>query len=757
MKNLFHAYDPSYRTSQYVFTSGPHDDETAREVGYMGTQYNISTVAGTVQSHSLSNGERFRYFNRVYPPFSVDALAFATLVKSFKWEQVAVISSTDSLYMPLALDFTENVQENNSTSVSSYFLPPSFSRSMVREVARTILASGIRAVFFAASDELALELFPIAEEIGLFETGFTWLVVSHGMFGSKLHQIKDVVDRVRRHIISGYGNVYDPTNYNFIQSYLNALPSDIVPVTAPVHIAAASYNTIRCGATALHNLLQVKLLCDNPATPDIASSQECVKYESEDGDRETLLRMIRTRSFLSQQGEIQLDRATGDLITNFIVVQPVSVDATWVRGVIQTVNSTAHFNLIDNWVFPDGSSNVPASSSSTRKEEMVTSRPVFYILLTFVILCAIFTIYCGYATLRLRNHPVIRMSSYRVNLIGCVGSLLLLSAIPVVGTTATPSLCATQLSLAMIGFTLLYAPLFAKTWRAAVIFQGAKLKETRMTDWQLFRTVGYIVAVDSILLILWITVDPFYVEDHIVEKRTDASTGETTLSVVGQCHTRHEYVFSIISGFIKAVLLAFGAFYAYQTRTIRIPAMNDSKWTGLAIYSTLLLASINIPVVFLLRNENVDAAFIFTSLTVILLTTIVMGLVFVPKILLISGDVNDVVDSVDWETTGTGNRISKQSLQHMRERRIGTKPQPQPRTQRSSTHHQMSHPHPRQQSLPISATSNRYRVTSYSSHSNEPRSILSETPLDTHTVENQSGLSDSMAAKSTFTDTAVNM
>lgn len=63
----------------------------------------------------------------------------------------------------------------------------------------------------------------------------------------------------------------------------------------------------------------------------------------------------------------------------------------------------------------------------------------------------------------------------------------------------------------------------------------------------------------------------------------------------------------------KGVILIVGSWLAYQVSDVSIPALNDSRYIGLSIYSTTLMAIICTPVAFLLSGDQVDGRFILLS------------------------------------------------------------------------------------------------------------------------------------------------
>lgn len=70
---------------------------------------------------------------------------------------------------------------------------------------------------------------------------------------------------------------------------------------------------------------------------------------------------------------------------------------------------------------------------------------------------------------------------------------------------------------------------------------------------------------------------------------------------------------------------------AFRTRKVNIKALNDSKYLTIIIYiSSVIIALMLISAVLLERYLNIDAA-VFGGL-ILLFTTVVLGLTFIPKV-----------------------------------------------------------------------------------------------------------------------------
>jgi gamma-aminobutyric acid type B receptor len=80
----------------------------------------------------------------------------------------------------------------------------------------------------------------------------------------------------------------------------------------------------------------------------------------------------------------------------------------------------------------------------------------------------------------------------------------------------------------------------------------------------------------------------------------------------------------------KGLLLAVGVYMAWETRHVKIPALNDSKYIGFSVYGAVI-TSVSVVVLATLLSEQVTLAFIIITSIILASTTATLCLVFLPK------------------------------------------------------------------------------------------------------------------------------
>lgn len=103
---------------------------------------------------------------------------------------------------------------------------------------------------------------------------------------------------------------------------------------------------------------------------------------------------------------------------------------------------------------------------------------------------------------------------------------------------------------------------------------------------------------------------------------------KSQLSSVSPGHLSEAYFFIL---FYFLFLQVFGAFLAWETRHVSIPALNDSKYVGMSVYNVVLMCVAGAAISFVLSDQQ-DASFIIISVFILFCSTATLFLVFIPKV-----------------------------------------------------------------------------------------------------------------------------
>ncbi|XP_049807072.1 gamma-aminobutyric acid type B receptor subunit 2 [Schistocerca nitens] len=239
-----------------------------------------------------------------------------------------------------------------------------------------------------------------------------------------------------------------------------------------------------------------------------------------------------------------------------------------------------------------------------------------------------------------RNQRYIKMSSPYLNNLIIIGCMLTYSSVIFLGLDSTltsvesfPYICTARAWLLMAGFSLAFGSMFSKTWRVHSIFTDVKLNKKVIKDYQLFMVVGVLLVIDLAIMTTWQVTDPFYRETKTMEPYPHPSSEDILIVPENEyCQSERMTVFVGSIYAYKGLLMIFGAFLAWETRHVSIPALNDSKYVGMSVYNVVIMCIMGAAISFVLSDKQ-DASFIIISVFIIFCTTGTLCLVFVPKLI----------------------------------------------------------------------------------------------------------------------------
>ncbi|XP_023288258.1 gamma-aminobutyric acid type B receptor subunit 2, partial [Orussus abietinus] len=242
--------------------------------------------------------------------------------------------------------------------------------------------------------------------------------------------------------------------------------------------------------------------------------------------------------------------------------------------------------------------------------------------------------------IRYRNQRYIKMSSPHLNNLIIVGCMLSYSSVIFLGldsqlssVTAFPYICTARAWLLMSGFSLAFGSMFSKTWRVHSIFTDVKLNKKVIKDYQLFMVVGVLLLIDLVIMTTWQVADPFFRATKQMNPYPHPSSEDIIIIPENEyCQSNRMTVFLVSIYAYKGLLMIFGAFLAWETRHVSIPALNDSKYVGLSIYNVVIMCVIGAAISFLLSDKQ-DALFVILAVFIIFCSTGTLCLVFVPKLI----------------------------------------------------------------------------------------------------------------------------
>ncbi|KAH9508643.1 hypothetical protein Btru_049498 [Bulinus truncatus] len=250
-----------------------------------------------------------------------------------------------------------------------------------------------------------------------------------------------------------------------------------------------------------------------------------------------------------------------------------------------------------------------------------------------------------------KSHRIVKMSSPRMNNVILVGCMMSYTTIFMLDIEGDAGACALRTFTVVIGFSLTFGALFAKTWRVYEIFTaGHKVLNTKMLrDSSLFLIVALLVVINSTILIGWMICSPQL--PTLVNISTTPPTLDSDIEYINQfqrCDSQHrvQFIWTLIA--IQGVVILFGTFLAIQTRNVSFPELNDSKWIALCIYHVIVLAPVSVVVV-MATEDKPEINYALESSMMFLVTTMTQCLIFFPKIIAFQQDNRNQSTELDIE------------------------------------------------------------------------------------------------------------
>ncbi|EDS38916.1 GABA-B receptor [Culex quinquefasciatus] len=205
-----------------------------------------------------------------------------------------------------------------------------------------------------------------------------------------------------------------------------------------------------------------------------------------------------------------------------------------------------------------------------------------------------------------RHRRVIQTSHPVCNTIMLFGVIICLVSVILLGldgqfVTAEnyPKVCQARTWILSMGFTLAYGAMFSKVWRVHRFTTKTKTDPKKKVEpWKLYTMVSGLLAVDLVILLTWQLQDPLQrrLETFPLEDPVSSNDDVKIRPELEHCESHNNSVWlGVIYGF-KGLILVFGLFLAYETRSIKVKQINDSRYVGMSIYNVVVLCLITAPV-----------------------------------------------------------------------------------------------------------------------------------------------------------------
>lgn len=132
---------------------------------------------------------------------------------------------------------------------------------------------------------------------------------------------------------------------------------------------------------------------------------------------------------------------------------------------------------------------------------------------------------------------------------------------------------------------------------------------------------AHVILTDLLLLLLWLL---------FLKLRSHTLLLTHLYKQVEVCRSQHTQTWLGTLYIFKGLLLVVGVYMAWETRHVKIPALNDSQYIGVSVYSVVITSAI-VVVLANLISERVTLAFLTITALILTSTTATLCLLFLPK------------------------------------------------------------------------------------------------------------------------------
>ncbi|XP_076112984.1 putative G-protein coupled receptor 156 isoform X1 [Mytilus galloprovincialis] len=242
-----------------------------------------------------------------------------------------------------------------------------------------------------------------------------------------------------------------------------------------------------------------------------------------------------------------------------------------------------------------------------------------------------------------RHKRFMKMSSPNLNILISAGGILLNIVCLMYGMDyffveryqeATVT-CQMRLWMIVFGVSLVFGPIFSKSWRVYKIFRNAGIKKVVIKDKKLFMICGIVLCLDAFLLFLWQIIDLVQSKRVAVllkKSNTNNTHSLQDLGYIQECTCGRVDVWLSLIFIWKSLIFSYGLYIAWKTRNVLLPPMKDSPSIIISVIFSMCTTSLVVVMSSLLRHDP-DAVYVLHILSITTCCVVIQITVFLPKVL----------------------------------------------------------------------------------------------------------------------------
>ncbi|XP_071490406.1 gamma-aminobutyric acid type B receptor subunit 1-like [Diadema antillarum] len=600
--------------------------------------WNLLQLSYSSASPKLSERDLFPKFFRMFPPETVFNVVKFEMLRHFRWRKVATLHQTIELFSLPTADFLHDARSQGVEIIAS----ESFSEEPSLQVSN-LKKQGARIIIGNFYENRARQVFCEAYKNGLYGEKYVWIIT--GWYSNEWWRANDpdyphdCTTQQMDEAVAGYfttdalplslatrPGVSGKTTEEFWEEYSTYVGGN--PESLSGHQEAPyGYDSVWTIALMLQEAEDILQKMDPP--------RSIADFSYEDDEIADLFYVIMNKTnFEGVSGPVQFT-AAGD--RKGLMQVERQIGDSEVRVGIYDPSARPGEELqwsAENPIIWEGG-RPPADSVIERETRVTVSLAIFIVMTTL----AIFGIFLAVAFLafniKYRTKRYIKMSSPKMNNLILGGGILAYLSIIFPGLDSVDIddvtfcwMCRANTWTLAIGFSIAFGAMFTKTWRVHRIFTTKTAMRTMIKDYQLYGMVTVLVILDIIVFGCREIFDPIILNIQISRQNLDEDV--VLVLMKRTCTSRYVVYWNGSQLVLNGLLLIFGAFLAWETRKVTVPALNDSKYIGMSVYNVVVLSFVGLPVSLVLDDVNAHYAIIATF--IFFATTLTLCMVFVPKL-----------------------------------------------------------------------------------------------------------------------------
>ncbi|XP_076280311.1 gamma-aminobutyric acid type B receptor subunit 1 isoform X1 [Lasioglossum baleicum] len=623
--------------------------------------WNMVVLCYGASSPALSDRNRFPTLFRTHPSATVHNPTRIKLLQKFGWSRVAILQQAEEVFISTVEDLESRCKEAGIEIVTrqSFLSDPSDAvRNLRRQDARIIVGL----FYVVAARRVLCELY----HQNLYGKSYVWFFIGwyednwfevnldkEGIICTKDQMKKAAEGHLTTEALMWNQNndttISGMTSEDFRQRLNKMLKEDGYDIDnnrypEGYQEAPLAYDAVWSVALAFNKSME-KLSKQGKSLKNFVYKDKEIANE--------IYSAINSTQFLGVSGYVAFS-SQGDRIALTQIEQ--MIDGKYVKlGYYDTQSDNLTWRNMERWI----GGKVPQDRTIVRTVLRTVSLPLFICMgtissvgIVIAIGLIIFNIWNRHRSVIMTSHPVCN-TIMLVGVIACFVSVFLLGIDGrFVSEWEYQSVCQARAWMLSTGFTLAFGAMFSKVWRvhrlttktkadqaksltqSAPLLHGSQILLKKIQPWKLYTMVSGLLTMDIVLLICWQVLDPLQrkMETFPLESSPFGDDDARIRPELEHCESAHNNIWLGLVYSYKGIILVFGLFLAYETRSIKVKQINDSRYVGMSIYNVVVLCLITAPVTMVIASQQ-DASFAFVALAIIFCCFLSMALIFVPKMI----------------------------------------------------------------------------------------------------------------------------